>query len=59
MVTVGAAFSGVEDTRRVGLENELVSLDRDSKGLLGDGGLHLSDIVGGDSQVVGDSHSCG
>ena len=55
VVEAGAATGGVEDTRLVGLEDELVSLDRDGKGLLGESGLHLAGAGGGHSQVVRDS----
>ena len=50
----GAALCGIEDTAGVGLEDHLVSLDRDGKSSDGEGGLHLVNVVGGDGDVGGD-----
>jgi len=54
VVEVGTAGGGVEDTRLVHLENELVSLDGDGGWGLGDGGLELLDGVGLDVGVARD-----
>ena len=42
---MGATVSGVKDTRFVGLEDRLVSLNKDCKWLLGKGSLHLVLVV--------------
>ena len=54
VVEAGTARGAVENTTLVGLEDVLVGLDRDSKGLNGKGGLHLADVAGGDETIVGD-----
>ena len=53
MVKSGAAPVAVEDTRAVGLEDVLVSLDGDGKRLKGQSSLHLVDVIGGDKGVAG------
>lgn len=52
VVKSGAALGAVEDTALVGLEDVLVGLDGDGERLLGEGGLHLGDVVGGDEAVA-------
>ena len=59
MVEVSSARSGVKDTGFVGLEDQLVSLNRDGKGLAGEGALHLRDVVSGDESEVGDGDGGG
>merc|ERR1712010_71079 len=54
VVQASATGGAVKDTRRVVLEDALVSLDGDSEGLAGEGRLHLGDVVGCDEVVVGD-----
>ena len=51
VVKIGAALGAVEDTTAVGLEDVLVGLDGDGKGLGGEGGLHLADVRGSDEAV--------
>ena len=52
VVKSGAALGAVEDTALVGLEDVLVGLDGDGKGLRGEGSLHLGDVAGSDEAVV-------
>ena len=59
VIELGSAFSRVEDTAGVVLEDHLVSFDGDRDWLLGDGGLHLFDVVSGDFSVGGDVNSGG
>ena len=54
MVKSCSALGAIEDTARVGLEDVLVGLNGDSKGLNSKGGLHLADVAGGDETIVGD-----
>ena len=54
MVEAGTARGAVKNTTLVSLEDVLVGLDRDSKGLNSKGGLHLADVAGGDETIVGD-----
>jgi len=54
VVNLGTAIGGVKDTRLVGLEDHLVSLDGDSEGLEVKAGLHLLNVVLGDVGVGGD-----
>mmetsp|Transcript_228 Transcript_228/g.341 ORF Transcript_228/g.341 Transcript_228/m.341 type:complete len:336 (+) Transcript_228:102-1109(+) len=54
VIELGAALGGVEDTGPVGLEDHLVGLDEDGKGLLGESGLHLGGVAGGNGTVRGD-----
>jgi len=54
MVELGAALSRVHDARLVSLENFLVSLNSDSKGLLCKSTLHLVDVSWHYILVLGD-----
>ena len=54
MIDVSSALCGVEDACLVGTEDALVGLDGDGEDALGESGLHLVDVVGGDVGVVGD-----
>ena len=56
VVEVGSAGRRVEDSTGVLLEDSSVSFDEDGGWLLGDGGLHLGNVVGGDVGVGGDSN---
>ena len=54
MVETGSASCGVKNTASVGLEDHLVGLNGDGKGLSGESALHLGDAVGGDETVRAD-----
>ena len=54
VIELGAACRGVQDATLVGLENSLVSLNSDGKGLLSKGSLHLADVLLGHHFVVRD-----
>ena len=51
VVKRGTAFGAVQDARLIRLEDVLVGLNGDGKGLGGKGGLHLGDVGGGDEVV--------
>ena len=53
VIEAGAALGRVEDSTSVHLEDRLVSLDEDRDWLLGNSGLHLVDVIGLHSLVVG------
>ena len=57
MIKAGATCSRVEDSTSVHLEDRLVSFDEDRDWLLGNSGLHLVDVIGLDSLVVGNVSS--
>ena len=59
VVKSGTALGAVKDTALISLEDVLVGFDGDSKGLLGEGSLHLADVAGGDKTVVGDVDGSG